>query len=76
MQLFTQLTYEKNGFSAFYYIRSPKHLQVYLVTTLPILNTEMVLVRAPGAPRGLGLNKPDQPHLWAQEGYLNPAQGW
>lgn len=47
MQLFTQLIYEKIVFSAFHYISSPQHLQVYLVTILPILNTERVLIRAP-----------------------------
>lgn len=81
MQLFTQLTYEKIVFSAFYYISSPQHHQVYLVTTLPTLNTEKVPLRTPGALIGLGLNKPDSPtwgfhtplFLWAQEHYLNPA---
>lgn len=63
MQLFTQLTYKNFLFSAFYYISTPQHLQVYLVTTLPILNTERVLVRTPSALTALGFNKPDQPPL-------------
>lgn len=83
MQLFTQLTYEKIVFSAFYYISSPQHLQAYLVTILPILNTERVLIRAPVHWQALvlasltsptwGFHTP--PFLWAQEHYLNPAQG-
>lgn len=31
MQLFTQLTYKNVVFSAFYYISTPQHLQVYFV---------------------------------------------